>query len=492
MPKTIKYLGTQDRWPELAYTGKQSVWKPGQAEQRGDSEAALLLATGQFSDVDATNLDEAERVALSALVSKAGKGGGYDPIGAQITAANGTIVSQSAAAYTATDVTTAEGPGVRYLGQVADKYLEVSFALPRPMTIQQIVAVVQAAAPAMGTIGFYAGTDSAYTVSINKGVNVGSTSGINGYQSNGLLVPIMAGQDPTNTWANAGSLNLNTTLFTHIKIRGTPAAGQIVDFTLQRVIVNPKSKARIAICIDDGYNDVFARFLPLLEARGLRCSLAIIPSMIGAAGYLSVADMQQIERNGHEIITHGPFVNSGGGSLVSNHATDAAAVADAVLCRQTLIDLGFLGNERQRASYIWPQGVFQRTAGHTGILEGMLAAGFTNGRTVTRYLSHSHTLARSTRYGGLLMPIAGHIRSAVSAADEDTVCNNTKTALTYAASNGLDTALMFHKMIADQTTFAATSNNDIEVSRFVDIADHLVSLIAAGKAENVLFSDFAG
>lgn len=67
MPKTIKYIGKQDRWPELAFTGRQSVWIPGQAEQRGDSEAALLLATGQFSDVDATNLDEAERISLSEI-----------------------------------------------------------------------------------------------------------------------------------------------------------------------------------------------------------------------------------------------------------------------------------------------------------------------------------------------------------------------------------------------------------------------------------------
>lgn len=89
------------------------------------------------------------------------------------------------------------------------------------------------------------------------------------------------------------------------------------------------------------------------------------------------------------------------------------------------------------------------------------------------------------------MPIAGHIRSSVSAVDEDTVCTNTKTALTYAANNGLDTSLMFHKIIDDQGVFAATSNNDIEAARFADIMDHLVSLIAAGKAENVLFSRFA-
>ena len=49
MAVTIKYTGTQIRWPELSITGKQSVWNPGQIESREDAEAALLLASGVFS-----------------------------------------------------------------------------------------------------------------------------------------------------------------------------------------------------------------------------------------------------------------------------------------------------------------------------------------------------------------------------------------------------------------------------------------------------------
>ena len=44
----IKYAGTQQRWPELSITGKQSVWMPGQIEERDDVEAGKLLATGLF------------------------------------------------------------------------------------------------------------------------------------------------------------------------------------------------------------------------------------------------------------------------------------------------------------------------------------------------------------------------------------------------------------------------------------------------------------
>jgi len=48
MSKTIKYIGGQDRWPELAITGKQSVWSRGQSEERDDAEANALLQTGLF------------------------------------------------------------------------------------------------------------------------------------------------------------------------------------------------------------------------------------------------------------------------------------------------------------------------------------------------------------------------------------------------------------------------------------------------------------
>lgn len=74
MPKTVKYIGTVTRWPELATTGKQSTWVPGQQEQRSDTEAAQLLATGLFSDVDATQLPEQKVVAISGVVSGAGFG----------------------------------------------------------------------------------------------------------------------------------------------------------------------------------------------------------------------------------------------------------------------------------------------------------------------------------------------------------------------------------------------------------------------------------
>lgn len=69
MTKSVKYIGTTSRWPELAVTGKQSTWEPGKIEERSDTEAAQLLGTGLFADQSALQLPDSKVEAISAVVS---------------------------------------------------------------------------------------------------------------------------------------------------------------------------------------------------------------------------------------------------------------------------------------------------------------------------------------------------------------------------------------------------------------------------------------
>jgi hypothetical protein len=69
MPKTLKYIGTQDRWPELAVTGKPSRWMLGQSDSRSDNEAALLLSTGLFESLTDEAISVAQATALSAALN---------------------------------------------------------------------------------------------------------------------------------------------------------------------------------------------------------------------------------------------------------------------------------------------------------------------------------------------------------------------------------------------------------------------------------------
>jgi hypothetical protein len=69
MSKTIKYTGTVDRWAELPVTGKQSLWHLGQSEQREDSEASQLLATGFFKDI--SSFTNSSGAGITATISPA-------------------------------------------------------------------------------------------------------------------------------------------------------------------------------------------------------------------------------------------------------------------------------------------------------------------------------------------------------------------------------------------------------------------------------------
>lgn len=419
--------------------------------------------------------------------SPGGRGVGYDPVGVPIVAGSGTIVSQTSVAYTATEVDTPDGRGLRLVSSTPDKYIEMSFALPTPMAVRNIAVIAQAMGTTQATLGVYAGTDSAFTQNINKGINVATGSGKNGSQANGLMMPFIVGAGPSNAWANASSLNLDTTLFTHVKVRITPAAGQVADLTIFGLRINPNRKSRIVITADDGKSSWFKYALPLLQARGLVSSNAVIPSLVGSSSsYMTLDQIKALAANGHEILAHGPV--GGAGSLIANYATTADRMADVTGTLAWMEQNRLIERPQQRACYIYPQGAFQDSSGDTALLDAMQAAGITTGRTVTRFLPYSHDAARATKYGGLITPIIGHQRQTTQVA-EDTEITNITTAISYCADNGLDGILMFHDVIADQGTFSATTAIEIEVSRLKTILDAVVAQVAAGKAENVLFSD---
>lgn len=429
------------------------------------------------------------------LYRSMGRGAGYDPLGVAITPDICEISAQSTpSAYTTELVQTADGPGMRVVGTVVDKYVTVSIELPVPMPIRQLMVLCQVNSETHTPLSVWAGTDNVYagTTSISKGITLrlGSPVGSNTAQSNGLLMPYAIG-GASNGWTNAGALDLNNTLFTHLRVRVTPYTGNYADFTLVKFFANPARKGRIAIVADDGTKSWFQLGLPQLQARGLVCSMALISRYIDTVDslYMTPADVYQAMANGHEVITHGP--GNDAGNLIDNFSTTAERIADMVSSRQNFINRGFLPTEQQRRCYVWPQGKFQTATGDVELLDAALAEGFTNCRAATRFVPYSHAVANATRYGKMVTPIIGHQRSTSTSGAEDTENASIIDAINYCANNGMDGVLMYHKVIPTQAVFAATGATDIEVSRLASHLDLIQTHIGAGKLENVYFSDFA-
>ena len=465
--------------------GSAGVLKTSYSEFGNTGTKPVMLSSDGTSLVDGAG---------KAFMRGGGVGAGYDAVGVPITTSNSTISAQSTAgAYTASVVDTVEGPGIRIQGTVVNKYVQIEVVLPMAMPIRQLAVLAQVDCSKHTPLSVYADTDGLYSAStsLSKGITLsgGSPSGSNTALANGLLIPFPVG-GASQAWTNTGSLDLDNTLFDRLRIRVTPTSGNFADFTLVKLIANPTRKGRIAIVADDGTKSWYQLGLPLLQARGLVCSMGLITRYIDTEDslYMTPADVYRAMANGHEVITHGPGNDTG--NLPDNFATDAEAVADVVASRQNFINRGFLPTEQQRRCYIWPQGRFQRSSGDTGIVDGLLANGFTLARAATRFVAYSQAVANQTRYGKMVTPIIGHQRGTTSG-NEDAENASILAAIDYCAAQGMDGVLMYHKVIPTQGVFAATSATDIEVSRLVSHLDRIQTHIGAGKLENVRFSDLA-
>jgi len=434
--------------------------------------------------------------AVQALVSGAlnPKGLGAPVIVPPVSAGSFTITEESGGTPTVEAVTINGEQCLRVTASAVTKYLDFVYALPNALPVHS--AVLEGIFPTaqVSSVSLWFAQTSGFisTTSISKAATITSAA-VNSSQGSGLMASINFTELPsgapgalTNQWNNAGSLNLQSALFTHMRVRVNPVTGQIAQITLRRVTINPSRKGRIAIMADDGRATWWRRALPLLERRGLRCSVSIIPDRVeSSAVFATWTDIQRAKDKGHEVLTHGPI--GGTGNIVANYGTVAEAVEDAVASRAALDARGLL-SERGRACYIWPQGTWQASSGQTAYLDAMKAAGFTLGRSVTRYLPCSVVDATRTQYGGLMLPIIGHIRGADATA-EGVVVNNIVSAIQACGASGLDGILMFHDIIDAGGAYG--DNDEIEVDRFITILDAVVTQIAAGKVENVLFSDMA-
>lgn len=88
----IKYIGTQSRWSELAFTGKQSVWSPGQIEERGNTETDQLMALGLFERIDVKSFLDAEIARLRGQSLRPRRWGG---MGDSIFSQNSSVTSST-------------------------------------------------------------------------------------------------------------------------------------------------------------------------------------------------------------------------------------------------------------------------------------------------------------------------------------------------------------------------------------------------------------
>lgn len=278
---------------------------------------------------------------------------------------------------------------------------------------------------------------------------------------------------------------------TQVKFRVFVTNGQTQLFRLFRVRVNSRRrKGRLVAYSDDGYRRWLRFGQPILEAYGIPVTMAVIPSLVGNASYVSWPQLRRLVAAGNEVVAHGP--DGGTGNLFTRWASDDDALADMVSTRARLIAEDVM-RPAGAACYVWPQGVYTRTAGDPSFLDRALNAGFTCARGASLTPRGMCFAALSARnHQRLVLPIVGHTTAATFDGDttddaaETTNINTIVTSIQNLAAAGQDIHVMFHDAVQRGL---AISGLTIETDRLSTLCAAIAAEVAANRLECVRMSD---
>jgi len=477
------------RWPELATTGKQSTWVPGQQEQRSDTEAAQLLATGLFSDVDATQLPEQKVVAISGVVSDAGNHG--PSLSRKLFGPDGSVT-----------LTRTPGAGITVVGagrEVVDGEALEWATLTGSAANSWYEFVVPAFNPLSADTAQLEWRTDTINASIQPIIYLANT-GYAQFAQNGLSMTAPASGifprahtgwqfntvSPTD-WSKSGySRDTIEQIWTIAKVRVNIPNGVTATIKLRALTVGlRKRRARLCIVADDGYSDWVGAGAQILARYGIKSTACLITDYVGTSSdFGSLADWRRYVDDGNMCVPHGPL--GGTGNIFTRWASDADALADMETHRDYLLS-NRLTNDNGAKCYVWPQGVFTRTAGDTAFLDLAWSAGFRvgrlNGASTTKYISAAY--AGDSR-ANLILPVLGHsyqgVASTADDATETTNINDIIARIQALALTGCDSFLTFHHV---RNRGAATLAIDIETDRLNTLCAAIQAEVVAGRLECV-------
>jgi hypothetical protein len=324
---------------------------------------------------------------------------------------------------------------------------------------------------------------------VSPSLYVGDSSGLtNNYVTNGqnqqhrgwqVLSPGLASGNSFTKWIVTGTATWGTTNFIRVRVRIDYTTATLPWIEVYEIDYNEDTTPWIAITADDGYDSVYSIGAPALERYGMRGSFAIIADLIGTAGYMTLANLLDLQDRGHEMVVHGPI--GGTGSLVnyiSSTSRLAAVTTDVKFHRDYLVNNGL--NKRGSANvYVFPQGYDRFAAGNEDIHDALASQGFVGGRRSAL----SRQVKRTLRGGNpwVFNPIGHTWTSAPSEAANIVAIT---ASINSAATEKYDAVLMFHKFVAGSSANAL----EIGLSDLETLLTAIADNRAAGTQDQVLFS----
>lgn len=332
-------------------------------------------------------------------------------------------------------------------------------------------------------------TESGFTNYYRCQINQGSGAGWDGWYNfvidppaevvDGVDYSTMTGDTAQRRWTKTGAPSFDASTFTHLRIVMAPQSGETCKISIAGARIGERNNiANICITIDDNYSDVYQYARPILEAYGLRASNAVIANTPGLGGYMTLAQLQEMNANGHECIVHGAT------ALSTITAGDVAAIqADVKVHQDYLVDNGLAVNGSQYA-YVYPTEAYSSGSGTTrnpdAIAQALVNLGIVGARAAsTQGLLINRYQRDQRRY------ISGVGHRYQTGTDDSANTARVIKRIQLSSKLGRGAVLSFHKFSPAPGT---ADSLQISTANFEAICAAIKAEIDAGRARNVLFS----
>lgn len=406
----IKYIGTQDNLFEVAVTGKQSTWKIGQMEERDNTEAALLLATGLFEApsvpvTSTTNLLTGVIESLPGVFDKKQLAGMLSrtfrnhPLPAKEVSYSGGSYAQQGTG-TATEYAGAEkvGTETNWLVTTAATTNSVTgmryrWASGGPSVDGNGGFVVPVKVISVGSA-----TSGEVRLTISNTVPSG-TANVTGLQY--LQLNVVGWQYlyfPLDKFTvNGAPTQIPNGVLYDFQISVTTKTNDAIQCIVGTVYWGAGMRPCISLGCDDGLLSQYHELFPLMQRNGLRGTMAVAADYVGAAGYMTERMFDEMYAAGWDFVVHGHTDHGG-------FASYAALKADIERNRD------FIAARWPRAAehYTYVGGVVN----NNWSVQALKELGFKTARMVTG--GHKPALPMYNRDAWLIMPSNSIMTSSVS------------------------------------------------------------------------------
>lgn len=264
-----------------------------------------------------------------------------------------------------------------------------------------------------------------------------------------------------------GTPDWTTQTLQNIKITANQNSADATTIYIGKWVCGWRRKGRIMITADDGYASWFNYGIPVLDTMGLKSVSAIIAAQIGAnTTWATINQLKAAANNGHEMVAHGA-------ASLATLISDSAIRADLRFNRAFLVNNGLT---KGIEFYVYPNGVYQISAGDQTIINALKSEGFKCGRGTVSPRSLKPTARMSDAKWNI--PTIG-----VSGA---TATSAIKTQIDNVITYGSFSTLMYHDIVLSGGSTAVTRN----LTDFVDEMSYLSQKVDAGLVEIVVASEF--